>query len=261
MPQPTQSNRLEYALAEARREGARAERLRGRRRLLITGLSCVALLFAVLISGWVLVGQAKNAAPGVISQMAAERRSAVELRLGQRVDEAGVLVGELFGFVELVWKENESMLRIQASVGSARAQLGQLDAEVRAAVSAPMTQMLPLLENGPTRARRLAEELVEVVREIRRLVPTVFHALGEAQRSFRESPEGVSIGAMIVSMDVLFEPFVGPNPMLTARWVELKGALRAWVARVDADFAFASAQMDGDALSDEFLSRLARRLF
>jgi len=219
------------------------------------------MLLAVLVGGWMLVVQAKSAAPGVISEMASERRAAVEQRLGQRVDEAGVLVGELFGFVELVWRENESMRRIQASVGSARAQLGRLNAEVRAAMDAPMTQVRPLLENGPTRARRMAEELVEVVREIRRLVPTVFSALGEAQRSIVESPEGVSIKALVVSMDALFEPFVAANPRLSARWAELKGALLGWVARVDVDFEFASAQMDSDTLSDEFLERLADRLF
>lgn len=261
MPQLSEEILSSQALAEARREGARAERGRGRRRLLIAWVTCAALLLGMFVVGSVAMVKAKNAAPEIISEMVAQRRAALEERVGERVDEAGGLVGEMFGFVELVWRENETMRRIQGSVGSARAQLGLLDAEVRAALSAPLTEILPLLQNGPTRARQLAESLVEIAREIRQIVPTVFYALGEAQSAFAQSPDGTSISAIIASMDALFAPFVRENDHLSAEWARLKADLHAWVGRVETDLSRARQQMQGDTLSDEFLERLGRRLF
>lgn len=261
MVQMTQSNPSTDALDDARREGARAERLRTRRRLLFAGTGFAAILVAVFLAGWVLVVQARDAAPEVISQMAAERRAAVEQRLNQRVDEAGVLVGELFGFLEIVWRENESLSRIQSSVGRARAELSLLDGEVRAALNAPLTELKPLLKNGPTRARQLAENLVVVAAEIRRLVPTVFYALGDAQKTFAQSPDGASLPAIIASLDALFEPFIGPNEGLRARWASLKKNMLDWVSRVEADVALTRRQMHGDTLGDEFVDRMTHRLF
>jgi hypothetical protein len=257
----TEENPSNEALAEARREGAQAERRRGRRRLLVALVTSAMLLFAGLVAGWVVMVQARDAAPAVISEMAIERRAALEQRLSQRADEAASLVGELFGFLEQVWLENESLRQIQSSVGSAREQLSLLDAEVQAALDAPLTGLEPLLENGPTRARQLAKHLVAVTTEIRRLVPTVFDALGDAQKTFVDSPEGSPISAVIASMDALFEPFLGQKTRLRTRWTGLKKDLLAWIGRVEADLELARQDMRGDALGDEFLDRMVRRLF
>lgn len=257
----TEENLSNEALAEARREGVQAERRRGRRRLLVALVTSATLLVAGLVAGWVLVVQARDAAPEVISEMAIERRAAFEQRLSQRSEEAAALVGRLFGFLEQVWLENESLRQIQSRVGSARAELSLLDAEVRAALDAPLTDLEPLLENGPTRARQLAEHLVVVTTEIRQLVPTVFDALGQAQKTFANSPDGSPILAVIASMDALFEPLLGQNKKLRARWTALKKDLLAWVERIEADLAWAEREMTGDALGDEFVDRIMRRLF
>ncbi|QDG50581.1 hypothetical protein FIV42_07485 [Persicimonas caeni] len=257
-PEQTPSNE---ALAAARREGELAERRRGRRRLLVALVVSATLLAATIATGWALVVQAREAAPEVISQMAVERRAALDRRLDERTDEAAVLVGDLFGFLQQVWLENEAMSQIRSSVGSARAQLSLLDEEVRAALDSPVTHLEPLLDNGPTRARQLAAHLVVVTAEIRHLVPTVVDALGDAQQTFEESPDDSTIRAVIASMDALIEPFLGQHVQLRARWAGLQTELLAWVERVEADLADARRQMSGDTLGDEFLERLMRRLF
>ena len=257
----TQENQLDQALAEARLEGAKAERRRARRRLLIAWVTCATLLIMGIVAARVLVVQARDNAPSVISQMVSERRAALEERLSLRASEARALVGELFDFGEALWVESESLRQIQENVAGAQAQLSLLDAEVRAALGAPLSQLPPLLKNGPTRARQLAEHLVVVAGEIRRLIPTVFHALGDAQKAFAQSPEGATIAAVLVSMDALIEPFVGQNERLRARWHGLKKEMLDWAARVEADLALTRMELSGDGLGDEFVDRLVQRLF
>jgi hypothetical protein len=261
MSSSTEENLPKEALAAARREGARAERRRSWRRLLVALVVSAMLLAGALAAGWALMIQARDTAPEVISEMVMEQRAALEQRLSQRADEVAVLGGEFFGFLQQMWRENESLHRIRASVGDARAELSLLDDEVRAAMDAPLFHLEPLLENGPTRARQIVKHLVVVSAEIRRLVPTVFEAMGEARRTFKESPEHGTMLAAIASMDVLFEPFLGGNERLRARWGGLKDDLFAWVERVEEDLAVARRKMRGDTLGDEFLERMGRRLF
>lgn len=224
-------------------------------------MTCATLLIVGLVAARVLVVQARDAAPSVISQMASERRAALEERLRLRTGEARALVGELFDFGEALWVESESLRQIQENVAQAQAQLGLLDAEVRAALSAPLSQLPPLLKNGPTRARLLAEHLVAVAGEIRRLIPTVFEALGDAKTAFAQSPRGATIPAALASMDALIEPFIGDNERLRARWSGLKNEMLEWAARVKADLAQTRLELSSDGLGDEFLDRMVRRLF
>lgn len=247
----------EDALAEARREGARAER----RRLLVVWLGCVGLVLLLGIGSLALTVRAKNAAPGVITDIVSERRAALEQHLRDRRNEAVAIVADVFDFLGEVWLESEPVRRIRASVGGARAQLSQLDAELKAALQAPFSASGPLIQNGPTRARYLARQLVLVAEETRQLAGLVFQALADVSASFYQSDAGSPIPTVLQSMEALLNPFLGENQPLRARWDALKVDISAWGARVETDLQLARESMRGETLGQEFIERMARRIF
>lgn len=248
-------------LAQARREGARAERARLRRRLILGWCLAAGLFLMLFVGSVMLMAKARDATPGVINEIVSQRRDALERNLRERRDEAIELVGNVFDFLGLVWLESAPVRQIRASIAGAREQLSALDAELRAALRAPFTDSGPLIENGPTRARYLANQLVVVAREARQLALLVFQALTEVRQSFADAPGGSPIPTALATMDALLNPFLGEDQHLHSHWDGLKSEITAWGNRVETNLRAARHQMQGDTLGQEFLERIVQRIF
>jgi hypothetical protein len=250
----------ERAIARARQEGAAAERRRTMH--WVVGVVGVALLLLVgtVGLGWSLANRAKVAAPGVIEEIAAERRAALESRFSARSQEAQALAVDIFEFLQRVWQDNEALLRARTNARAATAQVGLLTDEMNAALESPRANLGTLLENGPTRARAVVGHVVIVAGELRRIVPLVVGALEQAKIAFDDEATA-SLSALLNSLDALLDPFIGTNAGLEAQWQTLQSDLTAWMQRVEGDLDYARKEMSGDELGDEFMRRLRHRVF
>ncbi len=249
------------ALEEARREGALQERARSKRRL--TGIAAFVLLLGVLATalGYTITVRAQEATPRVMAAMAAERSAAVEQRLRDRTTEARQLLADGFGFVELVWRESPTLRRMRANVDTARTQAARLADEVRLAIDAPSDNLGTLLENGPTRAQAVFDQLAAIMRELQTFVPRMLTGLGDAADVATADHQGTDVDAILLALDELVKPLLEGEPSLEAKWSRLSEDVRAWTARVKADFAFAESRLSGENASEEFFRRLRQEVF
>ncbi len=260
MSEPTEKQAHERALARATREGAAAERRRSRRWMVGVLGAALVLLGGTVGLGWWLASRAQAAAPSVIEEIAAERRTTFESRFSDRSREAQALAGDIFEFLQRVWQENEALHRARTNARAATTQVGLLTDEMNAAIDSPTANLRIFLENGPTRTRAVVDHVVIVTGELRRAVPLAVGALEQAKVAFDDETTA-TFQALLNSLDALLDPFIGTNAGLHAQWQTLRSDLTAWMQRVEDDLEHARKEMSGDELSDEFMRRLRDRVF